>query len=230
MQAIFGLLGTSHVTDLAHLRRVQYRNLRNHCKVHKFCRRMSLQMETNLTELTNLGDKLPVSFSFLPDKHLKQRFWRVILFRWGSRILWAETWRQVLAFYFSSTSCRKSWSPQGGASGHIEKWKQKRRKLKLPGRSFLRRHLSEITTSVIKNPQFQMFATLWEETSCISLPSSFSLLYLVSPFIPFFPPSKKNCSGLLLPAAFLLSFVITVFLGHTHWGWPYISDTTTRWA
>ena len=148
-------------------------------------------METNLTELTNLGDKLPVSFSFLPDKHLKQRFWRVILFRWGSRILWAETWRQVLAFYFSSTSCRKSWSPQGGASGHIEKWKQKRRKLKLPGRSFLRRHLSEITTSVIKTPQFQMFATLWEETSCISLPSSFSLLYLVSPFIPFFPPSKK---------------------------------------
>ena len=36
--------------------------------------------------------------------------------------------------------------------------------------------------------------------------------------------------GLLLPAAFLLSYLIAVYLGHTHWGWPYISDTTTRWA
>jgi len=34
-------------------------------------------------------------------------------------------------------------------------------------------------------------------------------------------------SGLLLPAAFLLSYLIAVYLGHTHWGWPYISDTTT---
>lgn len=35
-------------------------------------------------------------------------------------------------------------------------------------------------------------------------------------------------SGLLLPLTFFLAYIISVSLGHAEWGWPYISDTTTR--
>jgi len=35
-------------------------------------------------------------------------------------------------------------------------------------------------------------------------------------------------TGLLLPLAFFLAYIIAVSLGHAELGWPYISDTTTR--
>eukprot|EP00092_Neocalanus_flemingeri_P049351 GFUD01056683.1.p1 GENE.GFUD01056683.1~~GFUD01056683.1.p1 ORF type:complete len:283 (+),score=83.60 GFUD01056683.1:53-901(+) len=35
-------------------------------------------------------------------------------------------------------------------------------------------------------------------------------------------------SSLLLPATFLLTYTISVYLGHTELDWPYISDTATR--
>ena len=35
-------------------------------------------------------------------------------------------------------------------------------------------------------------------------------------------------SGLVLPVTFVLTFIISVTLGHTELDWPYISDTATR--
>ena len=91
-------------------------------------------------------------------------------------------------------------------------------------------HLSDKTTTVMtRRPGFR-----WQQpckkqhnvsASSLHLPSP-----LRSPLLFYLKKWKKKIPGLLLPAAFLISFVIAVFLGHTHWGWPYISDTTTMWV
>ena len=90
-------------------------------------------------------------------------------------------------------------------------------------------HLSEITTAVMtRTPGFRCRQPSEKQrhvsASPLRLPSYCRYLLVIHWSPPFF---KSFCSGLLLPAAFLISFVIAVCLGHTHWGWPYISDATT---
>ena len=48
--------------------------------------------------------------------------------------------------------------------------------------------------------------------------------YLRLPPLYFYPLS----AGLVLPVTFVVTYMISVSLGHTELDWPYISDTATR--
>ena len=60
---------------------------------------------------------------------------------------------------------------------------------------------------------------------CIS-----SILVTKYYFQMYLPPlyTYPLVSSLLLPATFLLTYTLSVSLGHTELDWPYISDTATR--